>query len=113
MRVMTLVLGAVGTVAALAGVWDHFLDWLVVLSVFVPPLGGVLIADQVLLRRRLDGRAEAAVRPTAFAAWAAGAAAGGLVHWYAPQFSDAVTGLLVALVAYAVLEGMPARSRGE
>lgn len=112
MRVMTLVLGAVGTVAALAGVWDHFLDWLVVLSVFVPPLGGVLIADQVLLRRRLDERAAAAVRPTAFAAWAAGAAAGGLVHWYAPQFSDAVTGLLVALIAYVALEGMPVRSRG-
>ncbi|MFH8734172.1 MULTISPECIES: cytosine permease [unclassified Streptomyces] len=112
MRVMTLVLGAVGTVAALAGVWDHFLDWLVVLSVFVPPLGGVLIADQVLLRRRLDERAATAVRPTAFAAWAAGAAAGGLVHWYAPQFSDAVTGLLVALIAYVALEGMPVRSRG-
>jgi cytosine permease len=112
MRVMTLVLGAVGTVAALAGVWDHFLDWLVVLSVFVPPLGGVLIADQVILRRRLDERAEAAVRPTAFVAWAAGAAAGGLVHWYAPQFSDAVTGLLVALIAYVALEGRAGRSQG-
>ncbi|MFE7263550.1 cytosine permease [Streptomyces sp. NPDC057592] len=104
MRLMTLVLGIIGTAAALAGVWNHFLDWLVVLSVFVPPLGGVLIADQVLLRHRLKDRPDAAVRPTAFVAWVAGAAAGGLVHWFAPQLSDAVSGLVVALLVYVVIE---------
>lgn len=104
MRLMTLVLGIIGTAAALAGVWNHFLDWLVVLSVFVPPLGGVLIADQVLLRHRLKGRPDAAVRPTAFIAWVAGAAAGGLVHRFAPQLSDAVSGLVVALLVYVVIE---------
>ncbi|MGW1844063.1 hypothetical protein [Streptomyces sp. NPDC001966] len=104
MRLMTLVLGIIGTAAALAGVWNHFLDWLVVLSVFVPPLGGVLIADQVLLRSRLKDRPDAAVRPTAFIAWFAGAAAGGLVHWFAPQLSDAVSGLVVALLVHVVIE---------
>ncbi|MFE3450043.1 cytosine permease [Nonomuraea sp. NPDC059194] len=104
MRVMTLVLGVIGTVAALAGVWNHFLDWLVILSVFVPPLGGVLIADQVLLRRKESDGPAPAVRPTAFVAWAAGAAVGGLVHWLAPQFSDAVSGLVVALIVYVVIE---------
>ncbi|MCX5107610.1 cytosine permease [Streptomyces sp. NBC_00378] len=104
MRLMTLVLGIIGTAAALAGVWNHFLDWLVVLSVFVPPLGGVLIADQVLLRHRLKDRPDAAVRPTAFIAWVAGAAAGGLVHRFAPQLSDAVSGLVVALLVYVVIE---------
>lgn len=104
MRIMTLVLGIIGTLAALAGVWNHFLDWLVILSVFVPPLGGVLIADQVVLRGRTDRRDTAVVRPTAFAAWAVGAVVGGLVHWYAPQFSDAVSGLVVALIAYVVFE---------
>lgn len=104
MRIMTLILGVVGTLAALAGVWNHFLDWLVVLSVFVPPLGGVLIADQVVLRRHVDARPATSVRPTAFVAWGAGALVGGLVHWYAPQFSDAVSGLLVGLLAHLVLE---------
>ncbi|NGN63304.1 cytosine permease [Streptomyces sp. A7024] len=110
MRLMTLILGVIGTIAALAGVWNHFLDWLVILSVFVPPLGGVLIADQVLLRRRAEGRADTAVRPTAFAAWAAGALVGGLVHWYAPQFSDAVSGLVVALVVYVAAERLGSRT---
>ncbi|MGW1405563.1 cytosine permease [Streptomyces sp. NPDC002403] len=109
MRPMTLVLGVIGTAAALAGVWNHFLDWLVVLSVFVPPLGGVLIADQVVLRRGLADRPEAAVRPTAFTAWAVGAATGGLVHWFAPEFSDAVSGLVVALAVYVVIERAAAR----
>ncbi|MDI3417743.1 purine-cytosine permease family protein [Streptomyces luteolus] len=104
MRIMTLVLGAIGTAAALAGVWNHFLDWLVILSVFVPPLGGVLIADQVILRRHVEGRPTGAIRPTAFGAWGAGALVGGLVHWYAPRFSDAVSGLVVAVIAYLVLE---------
>ncbi|MFE7353142.1 hypothetical protein ACFU8Q_08010 [Streptomyces sp. NPDC057543] len=109
MRITILVPGVIGTAAALAGVWDHFLDWLVVLSVFVPPLGGVLIADQVILRSTVDRRHAAAVRPTAFAAWACGALVGGLVHRFAPQFSDAVRGLVVALIAYVVLERIPTR----
>ena len=50
MRMLTLLLGVAGVGIALAGVWSHFLSWLVILSVFVPPIGAVLIADQVLLR---------------------------------------------------------------
>ncbi|NBE50288.1 purine-cytosine permease family protein [Streptomyces boluensis] len=109
MRIMTLILGVIGTAAALAGVWNHFLDWLVILSVFVPPLGGVLIADQVILRRHVDARPASAVRPTAFIAWGAGALVGGLVHWYAPQFSDAVSGLVVALLVHVALERLAPR----
>jgi cytosine permease len=116
MRLMTVVLGLVGTAAALAGVWDHFLDWLVILSVFVPPLGGVLIADQFFARGgrgAMDRRATAAVRPTAFGAWAIGAGAAAVAHWSAPQLSDAVTGLVVAVLAYAVLERcVPAPAEG-
>ncbi|MYW69788.1 cytosine permease [Streptomyces sp. SID8379] len=117
MRLMTVILGVIGTLAALAGVWNHFLDWLVILSVFVPPLGGVLIADQFFARGgrgAMDRRATTAVRPTAFGAWAIGAGAAAVAHWSAPQLSDAVTGLVVAVIAYAALErfvGGPATAR--
>ncbi len=114
MRMMTLVLGVIGTLAALAGVWNHFLDWLVILSVFVPPLGGVLIADQFFARggrTAMDSRPTAVVRPTAFVAWAIGAGAAGVAHWWAPQLSDAVTGLVVAVVAYALLERVGPQTR--
>lgn len=113
MRVLTLVLGVVGIAAALLGVWSHFLDWLVILSVFVPPLGGILITDQVLLAKSLPGRRQRSFRPTAFAAWAIGAVCAGFVHYQAPSLSDAVAGLLAGGIAYAVLETVARSRRGE
>jgi cytosine permease len=111
MRVLTLLLGIVGVGIALAGVWSHFLSWLVILSVFVPPIGAVLIADQVLLRGAAESRVVGVVRPTAFAAWAIGAGFAGLVHYEAPQWSDAVVGLVVGAVAYLAIEAVAAQSR--
>jgi cytosine permease len=106
MRILTLLLGVVGVGIALAGVWSHFLSWLVILSVFVPPIGAVLIADQVLLRGAAESRVVGAVRPTAFAAWAIGAGFAGLVHYQAPQWSDAVVGLVTGAVAYLAIEAV-------
>jgi cytosine permease len=111
MRVLTLLLGIAGVGLALAGVWSHFLSWLVILSVFVPPIGAVLIADQVLLRGAAESRRPGAVRPTAFGAWAIGAGFAGLVHYQAPQWSDAVIGLVVGAVAYLAIEAVAAPSR--
>ncbi|MGW5641776.1 cytosine permease [Saccharopolyspora sp. NPDC003752] len=104
MRLLTLVLGVIGVLVALLGAWDYFVNWLSILGVLVPPLGAVLIADQIILRGRLAGRAETRFRPTAFIAWAAGAAVALLVHVVAPSFSDAVVGLLVGLVVYLAVE---------
>lgn len=111
MRVLTLLLGIAGVGIALAGVWSHFLSWLVILSVFVPPIGAVLIADQVLLRGAAESRIVGAVRPTAFAAWAIGAGFAALVHYEAPQWSDAVVGLVTGVVAYLAIEAVAAPSR--
>ena len=111
MRILTLLLGVAGVGIALAGVWSHFLSWLVILSVFVPPIGAVLIADQVLLRGASESRLVGAVRPTAFAAWAVGAGFAALVHYEAPQWSDAVVGLVTGAVAYLAIEAVAAQSR--
>ncbi|KHK97998.1 cobalamin biosynthesis protein [Microbacterium mangrovi] len=104
MRVLTLVLGIIGVVLAVLGVWSLFVNWLVFLGVIVPPLGAVLIGDQIVLARRLPGRREQRFRPTAFIAWGIGAAAALCVHLFAPAWSDAVTGLVVGLLAYLLLE---------
>ncbi|MGW9415284.1 cytosine permease [Arthrobacter cupressi] len=104
MRLLTLVLGVVGVVVALLGAWNYFVNWLAFLGVIVPPLGAVLIADQIILRKRLADRAESKIRPTAFIAWAIGAVAAVVVHFGAPMLSDAVVGLIVGLVAYLAIE---------
>ncbi|GAA3769062.1 cytosine permease [Microbacterium kribbense] len=104
MRVLTVILGVIGVIAAVLGAWNYFVNWLSFLGVIVPPLGAVLIADQIILARRLPGRIERAFRPTAFIAWGGGAAAALFIHFAVPSFSDAVTGLVVGLIVYLAIE---------
>lgn len=51
----------IGTVLALLGVHEHLVDYLVLLGIFVPPLGGVIIGDY--LGRWRAGMPEGAVLP--------------------------------------------------
>ncbi|MBY8860253.1 cytosine permease [Nocardia sp. CA2R105] len=101
MRPVAVILGVVGLVTALTGVWSHFLDWLNLLGIFVPPIGAVLIVDQLVLRRAI-GRES--FRPTAFAAWALGAAVATVTHYLVPGSVDAVIGIVAAGLVYAAME---------
>ena len=104
MRRLTVVLGILGTVAALAGVWSLFLDWLNILGVFVPPIGAVVIMDQLLMRRTHHDEVQIKnVRWTALLAWAIGAVAAGIVHFSAPQYVEVLAGIAAAAIAYAAL----------
>jgi len=104
MRVLTLILGVIGVIVAVLGAWHYFVNWLALLGVLVPPLGAVLIADQVILSRRNRDRSPMRFRPTAFAGWAIGAGAALLSHFFLPALSDAVVGLVVGCLAYLALE---------
>ncbi len=103
MRLMTVVLGVLGLVAALAGVWSHFATWLNLLGIFVPPIGAVLIVDQ-LVQHRATPRPISDWRIQPFVAWAAGSLAAALVHGWAPQLSEAVAGLVVGALAYLAIQ---------
>ncbi|MFC7401006.1 cytosine permease [Citricoccus sp. GCM10030269] len=101
MRVLTLVLGLIGTVVAGLGVWAYFVDWLNLLGIIVPPIGAIIITDQLIMRRR---------RPTAkafrwqpFAAWAIGSATALVANELAPGLSNVIVGLVVAALAYSVI----------
>jgi cytosine permease len=110
MRRMTLVLGAVGVVLAVAGIWSYFETWLNLLGVIVPPIGAVLIVDQLLLAPRRAVASESAARgpwrAPAFVAWVVGAVAALVAHAYADFLSTAVVGLVVAAVALVVVHAM-------
>lgn len=108
MRLLTVILGVVGVIAAVAGVWSYFATWLNLLGIFVPPIGAVLIVDQVL-RTRSGERPVIAWRPQAFLAWGAGSLMAILAHLFAPQISEAVVGLLVGGLVYAVIERVSAK----
>ncbi|WP_084505789.1 purine-cytosine permease family protein [Nocardia harenae] len=100
MRALSVVLGAIGVLLAVAGVWSHFETWLNLLGVIVPPIGIVLILDQLVLRRAAR---ETAWRREAFAAWAIGAAAALAAHEWAPGLSDAIVGMVVGAAVFSAL----------
>jgi len=106
MRQLTVVLGIIGVAAAVAGIWSYFETWLNILGVLVPPIGVIIILDQlVLLDRRM---ASARLHWKPFAAWGIGAAAALATHFYAPQLSDALVAMTVGAVAFTALTFLPA-----
>lgn len=100
MRLLAVLLGAAGVLLAVLGVWSHFEQWLTLLGVVVPPIGTVLILDQLVLPRFGIAVRDAAIRWESFGAWAAGAASALAAHLWAPQLSDALTGIAAAALVY-------------
>ncbi|MEZ0051400.1 cytosine permease [Mycobacterium sp. MAA66] len=109
MRQLTIVLGVIGIVAAVAGIWSYFEAWLNILGVLVPPIGVIIIADQLVLPGRRSAPAGLYWKP--FAAWGIGAAAALATHFYAPQLSDALVAMAVGAAAFTALTFLPARVR--
>jgi cytosine permease len=106
MRQLTIVLGVIGIVAAVAGIWSYFATWLNILGVLVPPIGIILILDQtVFAGRRVAARNGLYWKP--FAAWAIGAGVALGTHFYAPQLSDAIVAMVVGALAFTVLSQLP------
>lgn len=118
MRITTVVLGVVGVVLAVAGIWTHFETWLNLLGIIVPPIGAVLIIDQLVLARRRSlattsepPTAQPRWRPSAFLAWIIGASAALATHAFADFLCTAVVGMVVAGVA-TIAFAAPGRRAG-
>jgi cytosine permease len=114
MRRLTAILGAVGIVLAVAGIWSHFEQWLNLLGVIVPPIGTVLILDQLVLAHfapTVPGTdaGPAQIRWASFVAWAAGSTAALLAHSFASWLSDAVIGILTAAAVYIGIRALTQR----
>lgn len=100
MRLLAVLLGGVGVLLAVLGVWSQFEQWLTLLGVVVPPIGTVLILDQLVLPRFGIAMRDAGIRWESFGAWAAGAASALATHLWAPQLSDALVGMAAAALIY-------------
>ncbi|SIR50310.1 purine-cytosine permease family protein [Acidiphilium rubrum] len=98
MRVMAVVLGAIGIVVAAGNVWAFFIQWLSLLGVVVPPIGAIVLVDQYILRR--DATIDSNVRASPFIAWVIGSAVGLLVQFDAPGYSTAIASMITGGVAY-------------
>lgn len=99
MRPLTILLGIIGIIAAVSGIWNAFQSWLELLGLIVPPIATIIIVDQLILHR--NQLADSAKwKPLAFVAWALAAAVALLVNFYAPYLSVAVSGIVSSAIFY-------------
>ena len=103
---ITLVSGVIGTLLALAGIMDHFVDFLILLGIIVPPIAGIYLAQYFLIQpERVDVERLSSVgrfRWNAIVSWAIACAVGFLER--AQDWSiTTVTAIDTLLIAMAVL----------
>lgn len=109
-RSLVIVGGIVGTIAALVGIADHLIDFLIVLGLLVPPIAGVYLCDFFILKRTDFSSARLENRPALKVnALIAGVGSGVLATWM--YYSDlsltsiaSLDSLLISIVAYLALE---------
>ncbi len=87
----------IGTVLALAGVHGHLVDYLVLLGIFIPPLGGVIIGDWIARWRAgmPEGEELPAVHVGNLAAYAVASA----LAWTSDHFAVGIPPLIGIVVA--------------
>jgi cytosine permease len=101
MRVMAVILGAIGILVAAGNVWAFFIQWLSLLGILVPPIGAIILIDQYL--QRPDAGINSDWRPAPFIAWAIGSVCAFIVEEGFPGLSTAISAAVVAGIAYYAL----------
>jgi cytosine permease len=107
---LTLVVGGVGTLLSALGILTHFIGFLTILGVAIPPVAAIIVVDYFILRAHrevLDSSraaggvpaASPAWSPAGWVSWIVGALIGYYVHWGIAS----VNSLVAAGVAYLVL----------
>jgi cytosine permease len=121
--VVTLAVGALGTILSAAGILGHFVEFLVTLGIAVPPIAGIMVAEYWVVRTyraELDASRATGTLPASAPAWVPGALAvwvaaflvGKYLEWGIPS----VNALVFAFVAYVAIGKLglvrrPRRSR--
>jgi len=109
-RSVTVVGGIVGTLAALAGISDHLIDFLIILGLLVPPIAGVYLVDFFFFKRTDFSSERRADRPALRVnAVVVGLGAGVLATWM--YYSDlsltsigSLDSLIISVVTYIGLQ---------
>ena len=108
-KLLIILIGSLGTLAAFMNILNNFLSFLFYLAVIFVPVSGVIIVDYLILRRSAYHRdrllLEQKSRPKAIAAWGLGASAAlmGSWDWLSITNIAALDAMIVAAVAYYLL----------
>ncbi|MFZ7946292.1 cytosine permease [Neobacillus sp. 19] len=105
MRSLTVILGIIGIIAALSGIWSAFQSWLELLGLIVPPIATIIIMDQLVLKKKsADNQASDSMKwkPLAFIAWGLASTVALFVNFFAPEFSVAFSGIVSSAIFYYI-----------
>ena len=117
-RLLIIVTGTLGTIAAFLNILDYFLDFLFYLAIVFVPVSGVIAVDYLLLRKSAyhqDRTAqEVSLRPVAIFSWALGACVSlvGSWDWISLTSVAALDAMLVAALSYFLLTKLSQRQSG-
>ncbi|MFH8474975.1 cytosine permease [Streptomyces sp. NPDC018000] len=107
---VTIVLGIAGTVLSAVGIMTHFTDFLSVLGVAIPPIGGIIVAEYWVVKRMrkpLDDTRESETLPKTSPTWVPMSLVIWVVAFCVGKFYDggipALNSLATAFILYCVL----------
>ncbi|WP_272525318.1 cytosine permease [Providencia sp. PROV196] len=100
MRTLTIILGVIGIIVAVTGIWNAFQTWLNLLGLIVPPIAAIIIMDQLVLKRKNDESKN--WQPLAFISWIFASGIALIVNSYAPELSVVVAGLVSSSIIYLI-----------
>ncbi|MET8470984.1 cytosine permease [Streptomyces sp. NPDC006422] len=107
---VTIALGVAGTALSAVGIMTHFTEFLSVLGVAIPPIGGIVVAEYWVVRRMrrpLDETREAGTLPSTSPTWVPMSLVIWAVAFCVGKFYDggipALNSLATAFVLYTVL----------
>ncbi|MDF2678965.1 MAG: permease for cytosine/purines uracil thiamine allantoin [Brevibacillus sp.] len=106
---ITLIVGIAGTVLSVLGILDQFVNFLVFLGVWIPPIAGIMVVDYFILKRsrkvldesRKHGELPEVCEtwnPVSIVAWALGFGIGYLFQWGIPSINS----LVIAGIVYFI-----------
>ena len=108
-RIVTVSGAMIGTVLAIGGMYNLLIPFLVLLGTFIPPIGGVIMAD-FWLKHKGQYPTLAEARLPAFNWQGLGAYVIGSAAAYASPVLPPVAGVLAAVIGYGALSYLPSRS---
>lgn len=106
----TIVIGVLGSALSALGILSHFVDFLTLLGVSLPPIAGIMVAEYYLVRRwrpHLDATREAGTMPETEPGWVPASVVvwvvAAAIGWWTSQLDfgiPSLNSLLVGLAGY-------------
>jgi cytosine permease len=117
-RSVVIIMGVVGTMAAIVGISDQLIDFLILMGLLVPPIAGIYFADFYILGRRDFSADHLEHRPAIrFNAVAVALGAGLVAAWLYYAGASVTTigaldALLLSMLAYTLVEWLASMRKG-